>query len=349
MLPPTVEVDPRGDIKLRVAQADGGDDGDADSHADTDTDTDTDAGADPVTFLACSRALARASPVFARMLYGEFAESRHREGGEWMVDLPNDKAQPMRIFLDIAHGRFRDVPRVLSVDQLHELTVLTNYYDATAALIPWVDGWMSGIEEIVKDANAPMPKVLWITWELGRKDAFTTMSRRMLMESEGPGFMESGQVEDIQTPPDIIERIDAIRIQIFQSLLNIFQEMVDNLIVVDERVRWCRHHTWMGPHRCESMILGSMTFCLARAGLWPLPEARGVEYSVLGLHGKLTTLVIHDIGRASAGDKGVVDHGECNPRAYLLDLVQRVVRETPSPLTEFHVKYLDQQAKKLLH
>lgn len=123
--------------------------------------------------------------------------------------------------------------------------------------------------------------------------------------------------------------------------------MVENLIVVDERERWCRHHTWMGPHRCESMILGSMTFCLARAGLWPLPDARDMEYSVLGLYGKLTSLIIHDIGGADGGDKGKVDHRVCNPRTYLLDLVERVVRETPSPLTEFHTKYLDGKGKKL--
>lgn len=122
--------------------------------------------------------------------------------------------------------------------------------------------------------------------------------------------------------------------------------MADTLVVVDERVRWCRHHTWMGPHRCESMILGSMTFCLTRAGLWPLPDPRDLECSVLDLYGKLTGLIIHDIGR-EAGEEGV-DHRECNPRAYLMGQVQGIIHEIPNPVTEFHVKYLEDQAKKLL-
>ncbi|KAG8407249.1 hypothetical protein J3458_020738 [Metarhizium acridum] len=34
-----------------------------------------------VEFLVCSRALARASPVFDRMLYGAFAEASHNHAG----------------------------------------------------------------------------------------------------------------------------------------------------------------------------------------------------------------------------------------------------------------------------
>lgn len=121
--------------------------------------------------------------------------------------------------------------------------------------------------------------------------------------------------------------------------------MVETLIVVDERPRWCHHASWMGPHRCESMILGSITFCLARAGLWPLPEAREVDqYSVLGLYSKLTTsLVIHDIGETTTSES----HRECNPRAYLLDKIRQTVEEIPSPLTAVHTEHLERQSAKL--
>ena len=122
--------------------------------------------------------------------------------------------------------------------------------------------------------------------------------------------------------------------------------MADNLIVVDEHVRWCRHHTWMGHHRCESMILGSMTFCLARAGLWPLPEPQDIDYSLLELYEKLTTLVIHDIGKADTSNPEA-NHKECNPRPYLLEQVQKVMREMPSPVSAFHIKHMEKQARRL--
>lgn len=102
----------------------------------------------------------------------------------------------------------------------------------------------------------------------------------------------------------------------------------------------------MGPHRCESMILGSITFCLARAGLWPLPDVQDMEYSVLGLYKKLTNLVIHDIGPEVAG-KPSKDHRACNPEALLLERVKRVMDEIPNPMMDFHIEHLKTQAKKL--
>lgn len=335
-------LDPYGDVQLRVGAE----------------------GSGRVTFTVCSRTLARISPVFDRMLYGYFAESKKATTSrdDWIVDLPDDKPAAMEIFLNVAHSNFRKVPRVLSVDDLYDVTALTNYYDATMILSPWVDRWISSIDDIAQDANLLMPKLLWISWELGRKDTLITTSRRMLMESEGPRFAECCEIEDIQTPPDIVgksrsegevgpranchrERIDAIRVQTIQSLLDIISDMVDKLIVVDERPRWCRHAEWMGPHRCESMILGSMTFCLARAHLWPIPDPELVEYSVLGLYGKLTSLIIHDIGEVT--ERPGADHHQCNPRQYLLAQIQRVMAEIPNPLTDLHVKALQEQEQKL--
>lgn len=121
--------------------------------------------------------------------------------------------------------------------------------------------------------------------------------------------------------------------------------MVDKLLVVDENPRWCRHASYMGHHRCESMILGSMTFCLARAGLWPLPEAAEVEESVVELYTKLMNLVIHDIGRDSP--KSHEDHSECNPMRYLMDNIKRIIDDIADPVTDAHLRHLDAQAKRL--
>ncbi|KAI0849039.1 hypothetical protein F5Y00DRAFT_72462 [Daldinia vernicosa] len=318
------EFDRRGDVKLRIGQ-------DRDSSA--------------IIFTACSRSLARASPVFDRMLYGDFSEGRSnqaKDADDWIVNLPEDKPAAMAVLLSIAHGHFEQIPKMLSVDELYDLTVLSHFYDATRTLGPWSNKWMAAVEKLERESKELMPKILWISWELGWKNTFTALSRRMVLECEASIF--STGADEIQYPPDIIERISTIRIQTLRALLGIFGEMIENLAVVDEKPRWCRHAVWMGPHRCESMILGSITFCLIRAGLWPLPDADEVEESVMAVYSKMTNIIIHDIG---AADNSRVDHNECNPGPFLLDRVQTVMGEISNPVTTLHSEYMEEQMRKL--
>lgn len=128
--------------------------------------------------------------------------------------------------------------------------------------------------------------------------------------------------------------------------MDVFRDLYEKLVTVDEGPRWCLHASYMGPHRCESMILGSMTFCLTRAGLWPIPETADVDDSVVMLYSTLMNLVIHDIGRP--GEKGGVDHSECNPRAFLMGQIKDILAEVPSPVNDAHKKHLDRQIQKLL-
>ncbi len=127
-------------------------------------------------------------------------------------------------------------------------------------------------------------------------------------------------------------------------MMDIFRDFTDLLVVVDEKPRWCQHATFMGPHRCESMILGSVTFCLTRAGLWPIPDAEYIDMSVMDLHERLLNLVMHDIG--IEGTKGP-DHRGCNPREFLMDGIGAIVTRIPNPVNDNHKQQLDQQDRKL--
>ena len=82
------------------------------------------------------------------------------------------------------------------------------------------------------------------------------------------------------------------------------------------------------------MILGSMTFCLTRAGLWPLPEGPAdVDMSIRELHRTLEGLVIHDIGQASKRD---LDHAECNPKEFLGSRMKVALANVADPVQEVH-------------
>ncbi len=185
-----VQVDRRGDLTLQVGRGEAGT-GDASwLHAD---------------FLVCSRTLARVSPVFDRMLYGPFVEANkhsNKDNGQagWTVALKQDKPAPMQVFLNIAHANVALVPHVLSVDNLYDLAVLTNYYDATALLAPWIDVWMAATAEVARDANLIQPKLLWIFWEFGRKDDFRLVAHRMLMEEAPPPSTRTDEGDEIQAP-----------------------------------------------------------------------------------------------------------------------------------------------------
>ncbi|KAF4436571.1 hypothetical protein F53441_13209 [Fusarium austroafricanum] len=292
---------------------------------------------DPVTFTVCSRALARTSPVFDRMLFGPFMESKTEDGEDWVVKLPEDKPAALSLFLRISHGQFDHVPRIISIDDLYDLSVTTNYYDCTHMLEPWTGRWMASVEDNAKTSKESMAKGLWIAWEFGRKDCFCRIARRMLMESDG------SEDPDLPMQPDIIQRISATRLMTIQALLDAIRKLVDNLLVVDEKPGWCRHAEWMGPHRCESMILGSITFCLSRAGLWPLPEAKDVMDSIIGLHRKMKGLVVHDIGKEDGND-----HTHCNPREFLLTEVERVLNDIRNPVTKIDLEEMDKQLKRLM-
>ena len=141
-----------------------------------------------------------------------------------------------------------------------------------------------------------------------------------------------------------VEGIAEIRRQTIQAMMDIFRDFTELLVVVDEKARWCQHATYMGPHRCESMILGSLTFCLIRAGLWPIPDADNIDMSIIDLHGTLLNLVMHDIGLE--GSKGP-DHRGCNPREFLMDGIAAVLTEMPNPVNDNHRRQLDEQARKL--
>ncbi|KAK4178073.1 nuclear pore protein-like protein [Triangularia setosa] len=321
-------IDPRGDLKLRVGT------------------TQKDEDNQPRCYLVCSRTLARVSPVFDRMINGSFAEAKPKDTEHWTIDLPEDNPSTLELFLNIAHGHLRKVPPALSLHELYDLTALTHFYDATKILVPWIRPWTKALHDATSGPDvAAVPKLIWIGWELGYRPMFEAAVRRVTMEEPGSTFAEGSPLYQLPMSSDIIERICAVRYETVKALLGVIRSFVELLTVVDERPRWCRHATFMGPHRCESMILGSMAFCLTRAGLWPMPEdAWDVKHSVLGLYEEFSILVIHDIGQPVEGEG---DHKGCNPREYLMDQMREVFARMPSPLKEADMEQLVAQEKRL--
>ena len=321
----TVIIDPRGDLHLGIGISG--------------------TRSDPAqSFQVCSRTLARMSPVLERMLYGSFAESNSQRQTDWTIELPEVKAAPFALLAFICHGRFDRVPKVLSTDELFDLIILTHYYDCTPVLAPWTERWLASIHEPAAIRELEMYKVLFICQELGDKQTFEITARRIVLESHETIERDELHEQLGGHMIHIVDRIDAIRDQTIEAMLGLFRELADILVVVDEKPRWCKYASYMGPHRCESMILGSVVFCLTRAGLWPIPDPREVGESVMGLYRKMTSVVIHDIGQAGKhGD----DHAKCNPRNFLLERLQRILVDMADPLAQGERECVVRQRQRL--
>lgn len=100
------------------------------------------------------------------MLHGRFKESRP-ESSDWIVDLPDDDTESVQIMLNMMHARFDWVPQRISIQDLYEMLVLPDKYDALDVVRPWARGWVDAVSD-----DLDQPALLWIASELGDSELF---------------------------------------------------------------------------------------------------------------------------------------------------------------------------------
>lgn len=207
---PGVAIDEDGDLLLRVG-------GEYEGH-------------DPVTYRVDSRALARHSPVFKRMLFGGFKEARPADGGGddgWTVDLPADNPIDFKLFLDIVHGWSAEVPAKTTPTVVAGLVIIAAKYDAISTLRPYAKCWGELIEpdlsewqnrindhpwkwqayfEYIKESL----RILFIAWEIGQASIFRGQCLFLIqyIPSDVEPLVELLREQDQQTI-DVFESLDA--------------------------------------------------------------------------------------------------------------------------------------------
>ncbi|OBR09166.1 Nuclear pore protein-like protein [Colletotrichum higginsianum IMI 349063] len=272
---PTTVLDEYGDLRLCVGA----------DHAEA-----------PSTYLVCSRTLARSSLVMKKMLFGSFAESRPRDGGQddWVVQLPDDEPAPMQLMLDIIHGHFAKVPDTMDLDTLHALVVLLDKYDAISVTRPWVQAWLhsakTGKERAASGRDSS--KLLSVAWALGDSRLFSKMQSRLIeiceVDEDGRLIVEllASEVGEDKScwsllaeetapliPPYIIDYMTAARAQWIstklQPYLTIYHELTQG--------KWkCRRESAQSgtsssstssPSHCKAIALGSLVRGFLKMGI----------------------------------------------------------------------------------
>lgn len=137
---------------------------------------------EPVTFLVCSKALARRSTIFKMMLFGPFAESNKSAPGGWVVQLPDDDPRAFAVLMHILHSNFESVPSFFkeahrslespgysSNSTLYKIARMTDKYDMVDVVRPWISQWL--MEASTHHPNLPEPRfhgqLIWIAWVFG--------------------------------------------------------------------------------------------------------------------------------------------------------------------------------------
>ncbi|KAI1139895.1 hypothetical protein F5Y05DRAFT_380403, partial [Hypoxylon sp. FL0543] len=320
--PPKTYVDPDGDLCLHVGPL-------------------------AAEFVVCSKTMARSSPFWKKMLYGDFAEGKKAQPQngekEWIVKLPEDNVMAMKIVLSIIHGRFDQVAGyedLIYTAHLYNLCVLTDKYDMTHVLRPWAKGWSRSVHSRSEKLGLCLREKfcherLWIAWDLGDRATFEEMAKALLLNCNASVGNTLHYVVALE-PPGIYESIEQVRLDMIKTLLqpfnNIIQRLVDNDISLCEKPIGAAH-----KGECLPSMLGTAIRSLYKAGLWPIPEPAAVQCSVSDLALKLQHVEV--VGRY--GDCHV-----CSKSGIIKSSIGTTMLSIPSLLTEAHQRHLEAQGKK---
>ncbi|KAI0836447.1 hypothetical protein F5Y06DRAFT_305218 [Hypoxylon sp. FL0890] len=314
-----------------------------------------------VTFVVCPKTLARASPFFKRLLYGGFAESIRPDRNiekEWNPELPEDSPEAMEIFLNIVHSRFDKIPifvnpilwnsttTILSYRTLYQLTVLTDKYDLTRILRPWVQNWVKDMHTNLTFVNLcslyKKPRFIelhsWIAWELGDKTTFSNAADYFILHSitDQEGGLRLDGADSMRLFSSSLELtglsslVKDKRLEIIRKMLDPVKDVVARLIQGSSK-SLC---TGVSDHvDCEVTMLGAIVRSLTPRGLYPIPNPEDISISIVQLADKLECM-----------DSRSRLHGhKCTA---LPKIAIKTLKKANPQLAELHLKHLKAQAEK---
>jgi hypothetical protein len=161
---------------------------------------------DTTILVVSSKTMSLVSDPFKAMLSPDGAFGEAKSGNNDPIPLPEDDLNALTILLWIAHLHFNKVPVHLEFPELVAVTVLTDKYQATRVVSPWLSGWVKDLRHTVcKDGYEEW---LWIAWEFGLADIFTKVATRLFWESRtnanGDCVTARGKILAKNMPPEIL-------------------------------------------------------------------------------------------------------------------------------------------------
>ncbi|KAF5660007.1 hypothetical protein FHETE_9174 [Fusarium heterosporum] len=94
-----------------------------------------------IEFQVSTKHLSIASPVFSKMIQGNFQELQPNDKGLLEIRASDWNTRALLILLDIIHGHHCQVPRKLDLDTITQVGFLVDYYDCLEIVKVFFDHW----------------------------------------------------------------------------------------------------------------------------------------------------------------------------------------------------------------
>lgn len=161
---------------------------------------------DDTYLVVSSKTMSLISDPWKAMLGPDGAFSEAQPEKDKVIPLPEDNLEALTILLHIAHLKFNKVPRHIEFEELVNLAVLTDKYQATQIVSPWLKDWLEPLNKTVgKDGYEDW---LWIAWEYGLDEIFQLVANQLVLESSvddsGSIVTADGRISTETMPPGII-------------------------------------------------------------------------------------------------------------------------------------------------
>ncbi|KAF5532869.1 hypothetical protein FNAPI_12825 [Fusarium napiforme] len=99
-----------------------------------------------VIFRVSAKHLCIASPVFRRMIQGQFKESERNEQGLFEIKTSEWDAEALLIILDIIHCHHSSVPKRPSLEVIAQIGMIADYYDCLEVVKTFFQNWHSSMK-----------------------------------------------------------------------------------------------------------------------------------------------------------------------------------------------------------
>ena len=122
------------------------------------------------------------------------------------IPFPEDNVEALAVLLNACHLEFTRVPVVIELEQLYNLAVICDKYDASKLVVPWLHRW-TGDNRISSMSSAFLAERLFISWAFGDQKAFRDIAEFLIKNMRrltGGKFMLDGKlIGDDRMPPNV--------------------------------------------------------------------------------------------------------------------------------------------------
>ena len=133
-------------------------------------------------FIVSSKAMSLACKPWKAMVGPDSKFIEGTSSADAAVPLPDDDIIALKILLNVAHLRFSLVPDFLSFEDLLQVAIICDKYDAAELVQPWLQGWLMDAQTLSQFVNHE--GWLFISWTFGLSDLFRKVAQTIASDLE---------------------------------------------------------------------------------------------------------------------------------------------------------------------